>query len=517
MALRRWRTSDGSGLAIEGVQTGDGRVIAAGALTFAPLPLPFAFLVDGDQHINLTEVAPQVGIIETLDIVDGRAEAGGVFDDEIPAAAELIRRMDAGTASHGNRQLVSIDPDDWQVQIIANYDEDDSGDEGGVILVASGRGPLPVRAPAPAMAGAVTAAAGDPDPGDERLLFEMSSDEVLERMTRLRVRGVTACAVSAFAECFVELEAADAAAAEGDAGDEGDTVAASAAAPVRSARVSPSLEWFHLPEPDPTASGMLDVYGMPVQELIVEQPDGSLGVPLTIVGDQVFGNLALWGTCHVGYEGVCVTPPDSPSAYAHFHVGEVLCADGQRIATGPLTVGCDHAPDGMLAGPARDHYANAGLGWADVRVTSGAFGPWVSGVLRPGVTEDHLRVLRALSLSGDWRRIGGSLELIAGLAVNVPGFPIAREHLVASALSIVAAAQPRSHVADGVQLSLVASGIVHRCAECAQRRQVLASGVLEAATPAELVEALDILRRLDHRTQHLVPAAHAHVRERLGR
>lgn len=513
MALRRWRTSDGSGLAIEGVQTGDGRVIAAGALTFAPLPLPFAFLIDGDQHINLTEMAPQVGIIETLAIVDGRAEASGVFDDEIPAGAELIRRLDAGTASHGSRQLVSIDPDNWQVQIIANGEEDDT-DEGGVILIASGSGAVPLRARA--MAG-VTAAAGDPDPGDDRLLFEMSSDEVLERMTRLRIRGVTACAVSAFAECFVELEAADAGVDEASDEGDGDTVAASAAAPARSTRVSPSRELFEIPEPDPTDQGMVDVYGMPAQELIVEQPDGSLGVPLTIVGDRVFGNAALWGSCHVGYEGVCVTPPDSAAAYAHFHVGEVLCADGSSVATGALTVGCDHAPDGMTAGPARDHYAHAGLGWADVRVSSGAFGPWVSGVLRPGVTDDHLRVLRSLSLSGDWRRIGGNLELIACLAVNVPGFPIAREHLVASALSVVAAGGARSHVVDGVQLSLVASGVVQRCAECAQRRQVLASGVLEAATPAELLEALSILRRLDLRTQHLIPAAHAHVRERLGR
>jgi hypothetical protein len=42
----------------------------------------------------------------------------------------------------------------------------------------------------------------------------------------------------------------------------------------------------------------------------------------------------------------------------------------------------------------------------------------------------------ASDVSGDWRRIGGNLELVAVLAVNVPGFPKIRvrelEGLVAS-------------------------------------------------------------------------------------
>jgi hypothetical protein len=36
-------------------------------------------------------------------------------------------------------------------------------------------------------------------------------------------------------------------------------------------------------------------------------------------------------------------------------------------------------------------------------------------------------------MSGDWRRIGGNLELMAVLAVNLPGFPVLRtKALVAS-------------------------------------------------------------------------------------
>jgi hypothetical protein len=48
-------------------------------------------------------------------------------------------------------------------------------------------------------------------------------------------------------------------------------------------------------------------------------------------------------------------------------------------------------------------------------------------------------------LSGDWRRIGGNLELVAALAVNVPGFPVPR---------------PRGLVASGSMQSLVAAGML---------------------------------------------------------
>jgi hypothetical protein len=37
-----------------GEQTGDGRYIVPGAVTWAELPLPFAWLVDGDQHADMS-------------------------------------------------------------------------------------------------------------------------------------------------------------------------------------------------------------------------------------------------------------------------------------------------------------------------------------------------------------------------------------------------------------------------------------------------------------------------------
>jgi len=505
---RRWRGP----LVIENEQTGDGRVITAGAIEWAPLPLPLAWLQQ-EQHGDLLPGAVQVGTIDSItrdgDVVMGE----GTLDDEQEAGAELARRMDAGTASHGARQGLSIDPDNWAMELLMRDDGDDEAD----VVILAGAGQVP----------SLQAAAGDPDPGDEggdshTLLFTDDVDEVLARFTRLRIRGVTACAVPAFDGAYMEL-VADAAEAEDGPADDDEAaepvVAAAAVAPAPPA--APPASWFAIPEPDLDAEGMVDVYGMPAQELLVEQPDGGLAVPFTITDDgRVFGHAARWGQCHVGYPGTCVTAPESMAAYAHFHHGEVVCDDGSRVATGTLTMGCDHAAAELRAPEARDHYANMGLAFADVRATNGALGVWVSGVLRPDVTAEQLRLIRASSLSGDWRRIGNGLEFIGALAVSVPGFPIAREAVVAAALDQVPEAITASaYVNDGVQQSLVAAGVVQRCPEC-QRRAMAARLTPEAQANPNLLadpEVLDLLRKLELRTRHLAPAAAEHALRRIVR
>jgi len=67
----------------------------------------------------------------------------------------------------------------------------------------------------------------------------------------------------------------------------------------------------------------------------------------------------------------------------------------------------------------------------------------VAGALRPDADELTVRRLRGAALSGDWRQLAGGLELVAALAVNVPGFPITR---------------PKSRTASGAPMSLVAAG-----------------------------------------------------------
>jgi hypothetical protein len=174
--------------------------------------------------------------------------------------------------------------------------------------------------------------------------------------------------------------------------------------------------------------------------------------------------------------GECVAPPASGAAYAHFHLGVTRTADGSDVATGALTAGCDHAALRLRAPEATDWYAHNGVAWADVRASNGRHGIWLSGALRPDVTDEQVRVLRAGALSGDWRDRGGKLELVAALAVSVPGFPILREAVAASALDLGEAVL--GWQIDGRQTALVASGVV-RPAETALEALV-AAGTVEA-------------------------------------
>lgn len=188
--------------------------------------------------------------------------------------------------------------------------------------------------------------------------------------------------------------------------------------------------------------------------LLVEQPNGSYGCPLTVLEDgRVFGHLATWGTCHVGLPN-CVTPPHSNTGYAMFANGAVRTAEGTEVSTGRITLGTGHADRRLGLAAAAAHYDDTGAVVADIACGDDEFGIWVAGALRPDATELQVRQLRAAPLSGDWRKHGRGLEMVAALAVNVPGFPIQRPAaLVASGVvtSLVAAgalAQPSLHPAD---------------------------------------------------------------------
>jgi hypothetical protein len=124
---------------------------------------------------------------------------------------------------------------------------------------------------------------------------------------------------------------------------------------------------------------------------------------------------------------------------------ELKTEEGDMVGVGPITMGTGHAALPLGARPAAQHYDNTGTAVVDIAVGKDRFGIWVAGSLRPSVTEGRLRELRAASLSGDWRRIGGKLRLVAVLAVNVPGFPIPRMRASLAAdevASLVAASIP---------------------------------------------------------------------------
>lgn len=165
-------------------------------------------------------------------------------------------------------------------------------------------------------------------------------------------------------------------------------------------------------------------------------------MPLTIDKDgRVSGHIAAWHQSHIGMAG-SIKPPKSRSRYAFFQTGQLETADGDLIDVGQITLSGGHAPLDATVADAVAHYDNTKSAVMDVAAYEDRYGIVVAGALRPNVTDEQLREIRASAVSGDWRPINGNLELVAVCAVNVPGFPI-----------------PRARVASGTPVALVAAGI----------------------------------------------------------
>lgn len=437
----------GGVIALEGVQTGDGRLIQDGAITWADLPLPLAWL-QVEQHSAPAD-GVQVGIItELARSVGGEIRWAGFVDDQIPEGREVIRRMEAGTAPFGNRWGISIDPDDYEVELVApNGVQDEpmvvlasgmhaAGGRGVFRLGAGTRQSIPepqslteslarIRPP-------VRAAAGDGDSPAGTVVMEASSDEIIERATRLRIRGATLCAVPAFDGAYAELtgqsmvdgiangvrSAAELVAASAttnllqtdatiwNAG----LIVDDAGAPILAAGfpLAPPVEWFDDPE--------------------LDEP-----TPLTITDDgRVFGHLGTWNSCHDGFPGTrpgdrdCVMLPQDAD-YTYFtRRGPVMrCREGCEIPIGTLTMDTGHhRPTNHQA--TESHYDDTGTQVAYVTAGTDQFGPWVAGCVRPDLSAEDVVRLRASPPSVDMRPRDGKLELRAVLLVNVPGFPVER-------------------------------------------------------------------------------------------
>ncbi|MFB7936667.1 hypothetical protein [Streptomyces sp. NPDC056049] len=224
-------------------------------------------------------------------------------------------------------------------------------------------------------------------------------------ITRWRVAGATLVSIPAFADVSLTLDPLPAEPVE--AAEVGDHWAAwdlTASA----AEQLPPADWF-------------------------QRPDVDQLTPLTVTDmGRVFGHIAGWDTCHVGLPG-CVTPPSSPTGYTYFHVAEQRTADGATLPVGTLVAGPRHADAQLAFRAAQEHYDDPAAAVARVVAGEDEFGIWVAGWLLPGATPEALDTFRTSPVSGDWRRVGGALELIGVCSVNVPGFPVRRVHFAAGA------------------------------------------------------------------------------------
>lgn len=162
------------------------------------------------------------------------------------------------------------------------------------------------------------------------------------------------------------------------------------------------------------------------------QPDLDRLTPLTVSDTgRVFGHIAGNGTCHIGLPG-CVTPPLSASGYTYFHVAEQVTAEGSVLPVGTIVAGPRHADAQLAFQAAQQHYDDPSAAVARVVAGEDEHGIWVAGWMLPGATPQAVDIFRSSPVSGDWRRIGGSLEMIAVCSVNAPGFPVPRARVAFS-------------------------------------------------------------------------------------
>jgi hypothetical protein len=362
------------------------------------------------------------------------------------------------------------------------------------------------------------------DPGENTAAEEVCTEEDADGwcvaadmiFDRYEVAGLTMTATQAFEEAGIVLAV--------PAADDVDVEAVAATADVSYAIAAlitpdrPPRSWFETPEPEEGDDLLVDQSAIP--------GTGRWGVPLKVTDDgQVFGHIAVWGTCHAAFEDVCVTPPSSPSGYARFHTGEVVTAEGDRVASGPMFVGTDHPNRRLFLDAAVDHYAHSGVAFADVRATDGRWGIWVAGSLRPGLSPEQVRVAQGCSPSGDWRSSNRALELCAVLAVNTPGFEVAREVMTASGWTVADAARPAARIEAGQVVSLTAAGRVRRCRTCGGAAAVAAVNS-ESTRLDRIEEALRVIETtqatilsgqtvVERRTRHLRTIAAAASLDRL--
>ena len=386
-------------IAREGEMTGDGRLIEDGALRWDDLPIPLRVAF---KDVGGHDGAEVCGRIETVERREGGdIYATGTFDLGSAVGAEAFRQV-SEQMSNG----VSIDTDDVTFRIMAKADmpEADVADSGNESY-----------------------AEADPE-GRVKVAARSSSDE-LTVIESARLRAATLVAVPAFATARVYAAGqSPAKPAEKDGTGETEEKVEASAAPLSrdsltaaAIPTAPPEAWFK----DPALTG---------PTALVVEDDG-----------RVYGHIAAWGTCHIGQIGKCVEPPTSPSNYAYFRTGALRTAEGTSVAVGHLTMGTGHAGPRDSANAAAEHYDNTGTVFADVAAGEDAYGIWVAGSLRPGISAEQVRVARSAPISGDWRTIRGSLELVGALAVNVPGFPVPR---------------PQGLLASGEVRSLQASGVV---------------------------------------------------------
>lgn len=351
-------------LARIGTPTGDRRIIAPGALTTRDLPLPLMWQrVSGEGHGGAVTVAAIESIV--IDNESGMVTGSGHFLD-VRGAADAERQVEAGVTGPSVDLFDDFDIKEVQTLI-----------EAGVI------GP-------------------DITGNFDDVEYVVDENDMVV-ITNARIAGATLVQIPAFADVSITMtdtgELNDAVYGTEHGDEHWDEVMASLAASA-APTVLPPLEAF-------TNPGFTEYTHLQYEEFDW--------------GTKVSGHIADWTSCHLGLPG-CTTAPASFTGYAHFLTKEQPTADGIVIPVGVLTAGDGHADPRFGIRPAQDHYDKPELAVAKVFAGEDEHGIWVSGWILPYADPTRVQMLKDLDVSGDWRRTGGNLEMIAACAVNTGAY-----------------------------------------------------------------------------------------------
>ena len=428
-------------LIVEGVPSGDGRQIAEGALSWRELPIPLMLqTVNAPGH----EGAVIAGSIHEI-VREGQNVIGRGYFDSGDAGSEAKRLL-----SEGTMRGVSADIDSVTMEFVTP--------DGQAV-------------------------------GMEDFLF--SGVEAIEVLVEGRIMGATLTPFPAFQEAHVKVITSDVSAE--------DAVLVASGADVNGDvwRVpSPLGVWFPGEEsPEEalaalvaSAAATVDVPANPPRDWFLPG-DMAKPEPFTVHADgRVYGLVARWGTCHIGFTDRCVNVPKSGSAYKHFRNKNVLTAEGELVATGPVFMDTVHPDLRLKASDTQAFYADTGCAVADVALYENEFGIVAAGALRPGLTPEQVRRFRGSDVSPDWRQIKGRLEVVGLLSVNVSGFIV--EGLVASGATV---SNPRGvwDSAEGELTTLVAAGMIRQSeSEMSELRAELAAMQAEMADFREAVRPI---------------------------
>jgi hypothetical protein len=371
--------------------TGDGRRFQEGAISLADLPMPFEWVRSREGG---HDGAVQVGALQEATVATVKQ---AVADGWI--SADRVKGMAADAQAIWGRGIMYDD--------VSREDMPRLAEDVAEAMHLATNGTLGPSVDLDSFEG-MPVLEGTDDPIDWEMvesLFEENGEEPkLELLiTAGRVRAATLVSIPAFAETSRPFEIV-----------EDDTPAESAADTL-------------------ALVASLAAPGLAPVSAFTERP---LAGPTPITWDfetgRVFGHIATWKTCHVGYEGVCVTPPrdDEATNFAAFNRFPVETPDGV-IWTGRLTVGGRHASLSLNASEAIAGYDGKTVA-AHVRAYSDEHGIAVSGVIEPHLTATEKSVLARRKVSGDWRETPAGLSLVEVLALSPgprshsePGFPVA--------------------------------------------------------------------------------------------